>query len=95
MDKVAPSKLTLAQEDEEKKEESGDEKAIESTTSTPAAESGSTDTSNVESVRSGLTGIQPAFDNNQKQLQFDNFGQPRLDFGNQVTSGQDLNNRSK
>jgi hypothetical protein len=71
MDKVAPSKLTLAQQDEEKKEESGDEKAKESTTSTPAAESGSTDTSNVESVRSGLTGIQPAFDNNQKQLQFD------------------------
>jgi hypothetical protein len=47
MDKVAPSKLTLAQQDEEKKEESGEEKAEESTTSTPTVESGSTDTSNV------------------------------------------------
>ena len=50
MDKVAPSKLTLAQQDEEKKEESGEEKAEESTTSTPTVESGSTDTSNVEGV---------------------------------------------
>jgi hypothetical protein len=83
MDKVAPSKLTLAQQDEEKKEESGDEKAKESTTSsTPAAESGSTDTSNVEGVRSALTGMQAANDNNQKQLQYDNYGQPVLDFGN-------------
>ena len=66
MNKVAPSKLTLAQQDEEKKEESGEEKAEESTISTPTVESGSTDTSNVESVRSPLTGIQAAFDNNQK-----------------------------
>jgi hypothetical protein len=95
MNKVAPSKLTLAQQDEEKKEESGEEKAEESTISTPTVESGSTDTSNVESVRSPLTGIQAAFDNNQKQLQYDNFGKPVLDFGNRVTSGQDLNNRSK
>ena len=41
MDKVAPSKLALAQEDEEKQEGSEDEKAKESnTSSTPAAESG-------------------------------------------------------
>jgi hypothetical protein len=83
MDKVTPSKLTLAQEDEEKKEE----KVEESTTSSsnPNPESGTTDTSNVESVRSALTGFQ-AIPDNQKQLQYDNFGQPVLDFGNRVKS---------
>lgn len=95
MDKVAPSKLALAQQDGDKPEGSEDEKAKESeTSSTPTAESGSTDTKDVEGVRSALTGILAAPDNNQKQLQYDNFGNPVLDFGNRVNSGQDLNNRS-
>lgn len=91
MEKVAPSKLTLAQEDEEKKEEKVEESTTSSSTpaaessSTPAAESGSTDTSNVEGVRSALTGFQAVGDN-QKQIQYDNFGQPVLDFGNRVNS---------
>ena len=88
MDKVAPSKLTLAQEDEEKKDGSGDEQVKEDTTSsTPVAESGSTDTTDVENARSALTGIQAARENNQKELQYDTNGQARLDFGNRVNSG--------
>lgn len=64
MDKVAPSKLTLAQEDEGKKEEKVEETTTtSSSSSTPTAESGSTDTSNVEGVRAPLTGFQTAGDN--------------------------------
>jgi hypothetical protein len=91
MDKVAPSKLTLAQEDEEKKEEKVEETST-SSSSGSGAESGTTDTSNVEGIRVPLSGLSMPSDNNLKQVKYDSFGNPVLEFGNNVKSDLDFNN---
>lgn len=95
MDKVTPSKLTLAEEGENVEEvketvtESGVSEPATSTTEspveTPAA--GSTETKDVEGVRPALTG-----DYNPPQVNYDRNG-PVLDYGNRVNSDNDLNYR--